>query len=68
MDSRSNRVLWQGTRARVIGAAVLVAGVLCLGGCVVAPVPPPPPPYATHVWVPGYWALAPTGHIRISGH
>jgi hypothetical protein len=44
MDSRSNRVLWQGTRARVIGAAVLVAGVLCLGGCMVAPVPPPPPP------------------------
>ena len=69
MDSRWMRDPWQGTRARAIRAAVLIAGVLCLGGCLVEPVPlAPPPPYAAHVWVPGYWALAPTGHIWISGH
>jgi hypothetical protein len=55
-----------GTIWLTVRAAVLIAGLLWLGGCVVEPAPVPVVP--ARVWVPGYWALAPVGTIWVSGH
>jgi putative oxidoreductase len=55
-------------RVRGVRVALLIPVIVGLGGCVVAPVYPPPPPAAGVVWVPGYYAPAPVGHIWISGH
>jgi hypothetical protein len=53
---------------RGVCVALLIPVIVGLGGCVVAPAYPPPPPAAGVVWVPGYYAPAPVGHIWISGH
>jgi hypothetical protein len=65
-----SRVKKAGSPVRVHGARVarLIPVIVGLGGCVVAPAYPPPPPAAGVVWVPGYYAPAPVGHIWISGH
>jgi hypothetical protein len=68
-DSRMRK---GGSSVRVRGVRVapliLIPVMFGLGGCVVAPAYPPPPPAAGVVWVPGYYAPAPVGHIWISGH
>jgi hypothetical protein len=51
-----------GRWGRGIRVALLIAGIVGLAGCVVAPA------YPVRVWVPGYWAPAPVGHVWIEGH
>jgi hypothetical protein len=50
---------------RWIRVALLIVGVVGPAGCIIEPVPPV---YPVRVWVPGYWAPAPMGHIWIAGH
>lgn len=52
-------------KSMLCAAALVAAGCLSLGGCVVAPARPAYVAVApVHVWVPGYWY----GGVWVRGH